>query len=127
MIARCCPHSVDRGCGRCGGAGRRPAVRGRACGRRPRAAAPAVTLRPMTIEVPPAALYALADALRAQGEEADEVAVRLAGPSAVPGRLGAAVEAFLEAHRTAAAAVAGSCAGWAPRSPPSRTPGSGST
>ncbi|MGY1602778.1 hypothetical protein [Geodermatophilus sp. SYSU D00815] len=61
----------------------------------------------MTIEVPPEQLYALADALRAQGDEADDVAARLA-PAPVPaGPLAAAVEAFLEAHRTAGTAVAG--------------------
>jgi hypothetical protein len=73
----------------------------------PAAVCRAATLRRMTIEVPPAQLYALAGALRAQSEEADEVAVRLTGVPAVPGRLGPAVEAFLEAHRTAGAAVAG--------------------
>jgi len=61
----------------------------------------------MTIEVPPAQLYALADALRSQSEEADEVAVRLTGAPAPSGRLGTAVEAFLEAHCSAGAAVAG--------------------
>jgi hypothetical protein len=61
----------------------------------------------MTIEVPPAQLYALADALRAQGDEADEVTGRLAGAPAVPGPLAGAVGAFLEAHRVAGGAVAG--------------------
>jgi hypothetical protein len=66
-----------------------------------------VTLRPMTIEVPPEQLYALADALRAQGDEADDVAARLTGAPEVPGPLAAAVGAFLVAHRVVGGAVAG--------------------
>jgi hypothetical protein len=61
----------------------------------------------MTIEVPPAQLYALADALRAQADEADEVAARLAAAPEVPGPLAGVAGAFLEAHRVAGAAVAG--------------------
>ena len=62
----------------------------------------------MTIEVPPEQLYALAAALRAQGDEADDVAARLgvATPE-VAVTLAAAVTAFLEAHRVAGGAVAG--------------------
>jgi len=67
-----------------------------------------VTLRPMTIEVPPEELYALAAALRAQGDEADDVAARLAvAAPEVAVTLAAAVTAFLEAHRVAGGAVAG--------------------
>ncbi|NYJ04843.1 hypothetical protein [Petropleomorpha daqingensis] len=61
----------------------------------------------MTIEVPPEQLYALADALRAQGDEADDVAARLAGVRDAEGPLAAAAGAFLEAHRVAGCAVAG--------------------
>jgi hypothetical protein len=67
----------------------------------------AVRLPPMTIDVPPEQLYALADALRGQGEEADDVAARLAGAREVPGPLAAAAGAFVEAHRVAGGAVAG--------------------
>jgi hypothetical protein len=61
----------------------------------------------MTIEVPPEQLYALADVLRGQGDEADDVAARLAGTPDLPGPLATAVGAFLEAHRVAGGAVAG--------------------
>jgi hypothetical protein len=88
------------------------AVPSRSVARRPvdddgAACAGAVRLRRMTIEVPPEQLHALADALRAQAEEADEVAARLAGAPVVPGPLAGPVSAFLEAHRTAGTAVAG--------------------
>jgi hypothetical protein len=67
-----------------------------------------VRLRPMSIEVPPEQLYALAAALRAQGDEADDVAARLAvATPEVAATLAAAVAAFLEAHRVAGGAVAG--------------------
>src|SRR3954469_6166785 len=102
----------------------------------------------MTIEVPPGQLYALADALRAQADEGDEITTRLAGAPALSGLLRGPAEAFLEAHRAAGTAAAGapglprrswrrtarrappwpaSCAGWAGRSPPSPTRGSGWT
>ena len=61
----------------------------------------------MTIQVPPEQLYALADVLRSQGDEADDIAARLTGPAELPGALAGAVGAFLEAHREAGAAVAG--------------------
>lgn len=61
----------------------------------------------MTIEVPPEQLHALADALRAQGNEADEIATRLHGAPEVPVPLAGPVGAFLEAHGVAGAAVAG--------------------
>ena len=61
----------------------------------------------MTIEVPPDQLYALAGALRRQGEEADAATARLRAAPGVAGPLAGAVEAFLEAHRVAGAAVAG--------------------
>jgi len=61
----------------------------------------------MTIQVPPEQLYALADALRGQGEEADDVAARLAGAPEVSGPLAAAAGAFVEAQRVAGGAVAG--------------------
>ena len=67
-----------------------------------------VTLPPMTIEVPPEQLYALAAALRAQGDEADDVVARLAvATPEIGATLAAAVAAFLEAHRVASGAVAG--------------------
>jgi hypothetical protein len=65
----------------------------------------------MTIDVPAAQLYALADALGAHGEEAGEVTGRLSGVPSVGGPLQPAVEAFLDAHRTGAAALAGEL-GW---------------
>ena len=61
----------------------------------------------MTIEVPPAELYALAEALRSQGEAAGEVALRLSVPVEVGGGLQAAIDGFLECHRSASAALAG--------------------
>jgi hypothetical protein len=61
----------------------------------------------MTIEVPPGQLYALADALRAQADEGDEITTRLAGAPALSGPLRGPAEAFLEAHRAAGTAVAG--------------------
>jgi hypothetical protein len=61
----------------------------------------------MTIDVPAAELYALADALRAQGEEAGEVTGRLSGVPSVGGPLQPVVDAFLDAHRTGATALAG--------------------
>ena len=65
-------------------------------------------LRRMTIEVPPEQLSALAGALRAQGDEADDVVARLAvATPEIAATLAAAVAAFLEAHRVAGDAVAG--------------------
>ena len=61
----------------------------------------------MTIEVPPADVYALGDALRSQAGLAGEAAARLAAPAPVGGPLQPALEGFLECHRTAAAALGG--------------------
>jgi hypothetical protein len=61
----------------------------------------------MTIDVPAAELYALADALRAQGEEAAGLPGRLSGVPPVGGSLQAPVETFLDAHRAGAEALAG--------------------
>jgi hypothetical protein len=61
----------------------------------------------MTIQVPPEQLYAVADVLRAQGEQADDVAARLGGAPELPGPLASAAGAFVEAHRVAGGAVAG--------------------
>lgn len=65
----------------------------------------------MAIDVPAAELYALADALRAQGAAAGEVTGWFSGISAVGGPLQPAVEAFLAAQRTGAEALAGEL-GW---------------
>ena len=62
---------------------------------------------PGAITVPPEQLYDLAESLRAQGEAATELAARFAGTAPVGGPLQAAVDGFLECHRSAAGAVAG--------------------
>ena len=77
----------------------------------PASAVPGGTLRPVTIEVPAAEVYALGDALRAQAELATEAAARLGAPPSVSGPLQAPLEGFLECHRTAATALAGEL-GW---------------
>jgi hypothetical protein len=63
--------------------------------------------RAVTIEVPAAEVYALGAALRSAGGLAGEAGVRLAQPFAVSGPLQAALDGFLECHRTAATALAG--------------------
>ena len=61
----------------------------------------------MSIELPAAEVFALADRLSAAAEEADDAGARLARPAAVGSPLQAAAEAFLDGHRAAAAAMAG--------------------
>jgi hypothetical protein len=64
----------------------------------------------MSIEMPAAEVYALADRLRAAVGDAEEIPVRLRGtPQAGPG-LQVAVESFLESHRAAGRALAGELA-----------------
>jgi hypothetical protein len=60
----------------------------------------------MTIELPAAEVYALADALRSRAQDAEEAGSRLGGAS-VGGSVQPALEAFLDAARTAAQAMAG--------------------
>jgi hypothetical protein len=61
----------------------------------------------MSIEMPAAEVYALADELRSRAAEADEAQQRLAGAADVGGELQPAVAAFLACHRAAAQAMAG--------------------
>ena len=61
----------------------------------------------MSIELPSAEVHALAGRLVQSAEEADHARARLAAPAEVGGPLQAAVEAFLDCHRAAAAAMAG--------------------
>jgi hypothetical protein len=60
-----------------------------------------------TIQVPAEEVYALAAGLRAQSGVAEEAWVRLQVSNGVGGPLQAAVEGFLECHRTAAEALRG--------------------
>ena len=61
----------------------------------------------MSIEMPAAEVYRLANTLRGAAGEADEIALRLEGTPVVGSDLRAAVEAFLESHRAAGRALAG--------------------
>jgi hypothetical protein len=61
----------------------------------------------MSIEMPAAEVYRLADTLRSRADVAGEAAARLGGPGDVGGSLQPAVEAFLAASRTAAVALGG--------------------
>jgi hypothetical protein len=61
----------------------------------------------MSIEMPAAEVYALARTLIGQAETAEEARARLAGADGVGGGLEAAVEEFLDCHRTGAGALAG--------------------
>jgi len=61
----------------------------------------------MSIEMPAHEVYGLANALRASAGTAQEVVVRLRQPGDVGPRLSAAVEAFLDSHRTAGRAFEG--------------------
>jgi hypothetical protein len=61
----------------------------------------------MSIEMPAAEVYRLADTLRSRAVEADEAVARLGGAGDVGGSLQPAVEAFLESSLTAALALAG--------------------
>ena len=67
----------------------------------------AVTLRPMTIEIHPAEVYALADTLRRSAGAAAEIGTWLAPTPCVGASLQPAVEGFLAAHRVAGRALAG--------------------
>ena len=61
----------------------------------------------MSIEMPAAAVYALAHSLSGSAGTAAEIAVRLHDPGDVGPLLRAAVEGFLDSHRTAGRALAG--------------------
>jgi hypothetical protein len=64
----------------------------------------------MSIQMPAAEVFALADTLRGAVADAEEVAVRLRGTPAVGAGLQPAVESFLESHRAAGRALAGELA-----------------
>jgi hypothetical protein len=64
----------------------------------------------MSIEMPAAEVYRLANTLRGAVGEAEEISVRLRETPVVGGALGAAVESFLESHRAAGRALAGELA-----------------
>ena len=64
----------------------------------------------MSIEMHAAEVYRLADTLRGAAGVAEEIAVRLRGTRRVDGRLGAAVDTFLDSHRAAGQAFAGELA-----------------
>jgi hypothetical protein len=66
-----------------------------------------VTLPGMSIEMPAAEVYGLAHTLRGTAADAEEIGHRLGGRPRVGGPLQAPVEAFLESHRAAGAALAG--------------------
>ena len=68
------------------------------------------TLPRMSIEMHAAEVYRLADTLRGAAGVAEEIAVRLRGTRRVDGRLGAAVDTFLDSHRAAGQAFAGELA-----------------
>jgi hypothetical protein len=61
----------------------------------------------MSIEMPAAELYALANMLRGSAADAEEIGGRLEGTPQVGGGLQPAVDAFLENHRMAGRALAG--------------------
>ena len=61
----------------------------------------------MSIEMPAAEVYRLANTLRDSGADAEEIGSRLDGRAQVGGPLQAPVEAFLESHRAAGRALAG--------------------
>jgi hypothetical protein len=65
----------------------------------------------MSIEMPPAELRALAGTLRGAAGNAEEIAARLDRAGDVGSALQPAVDAFLDAHRTAGRALAGEL-GW---------------
>jgi hypothetical protein len=66
-----------------------------------------VTLRRMSIEMNAAEVYRLADSLRAAAGVAEDIPAHLRGSRSVGGGLEAAVDTFLESHRTAGRAFAG--------------------
>jgi hypothetical protein len=61
----------------------------------------------MSIELPAAEVYALADQLRALTANAEEVTSRLGAPADVGGSLQPVVEAFLDSHVAAGRAITG--------------------
>ena len=61
----------------------------------------------MSIEMPAHEVYGLANALRAAAGTAQDIVVRLREPGDVGPRLTAAVEAFVDTHRTAGRALEG--------------------
>jgi hypothetical protein len=61
----------------------------------------------MTIEIHAPEVLALANLLGSSSGDAEEIAARLDGPPQVGGGLQAALEGFLESHRTAGRALAG--------------------
>src|SRR3954468_24989823 len=77
----------------------------------------------MSIEMPAAEVHALAGTVRRAASNAEEIDARLDRAGNVGDILQPAVEAFLDSHRTAGRALAGSSPGWTPRSPGSPTPG----
>jgi hypothetical protein len=70
----------------------------------------AATLPGMSIEMPAAEVYRLAAALRGAAADAEEIAVRLRGRPHVGGVLQAAIETFLDSHRSAGQVFAGELA-----------------
>ncbi len=65
------------------------------------------TLPRMSIEMPAAEVYRLANTLRGAVGDAEEIGLRLRDVPRVGGRTDAAVAAFLESHRAAGRALAG--------------------
>ena len=61
----------------------------------------------MSIQMPSAEVYALAQSLQERAAEADEAQYRLSGPVGVGGPLEGAIEAFLLGSRTVGQALAG--------------------
>jgi hypothetical protein len=74
------------------------------------ASASAATLPGMSIEMPAAEVYRLANTLRGGVGDAEDIGARLREVSGVGQGLEAAVEMFLESHRAAARALAGELA-----------------
>jgi hypothetical protein len=64
------------------------------------------TLPRMSIQMPAAEVFRLANALRGASHDAEEICMRLPEASQVGGGLRAAVDTFLESHRTAGRAFA---------------------
>jgi len=61
----------------------------------------------MSIEMPAAEVYRLANVLRGSSADAEEIGSRLDGRAPVGGPLQGPVEAFLESHRAAGRALTG--------------------
>jgi hypothetical protein len=61
----------------------------------------------MSIEMPAAEVYGLAETLRGSALDAEEIGNRLIGTPRVAGALQAPVESFLDSHRAAGRALAG--------------------